>query len=88
MTQPQKAQTSTNNTNTETTPDNKSKYQLDRESTDAAAEKFLNAFRPNVDGCVKMIERFYETWENDVTNMDEQLFNQLKSESQTCANYF
>ena len=83
-----KAQTSTNNTNTETTPDNKSKYQKDRESTDAAAEKFLNEFRPNVDGCVKMIERFYETWENDVTNMDEQIFNKLKSETQTCANYF
>jgi hypothetical protein len=69
-------------------PDNKSKYELDREKTDAAVETFLNQFRPNVDGCVKMIERFYETWENDVTNMDEQLFNQLKSETQTCANYF
>lgn len=76
-------QTPTNNTNSK-----KSKYQLDRESTDAAAEKFLDEFRPNVDGCVKMIERFYETWENDVTNMDEKIFNQLKSETQTCANYF
>lgn len=74
-------------TTTPTTTSDKSKYQLDRESTDAAAKLFLDQFRPNVDGCVKMIEKFYETWENDV-NMDEQLFNQLKSESQTCANYF
>jgi len=79
--------TPANNANVETKP-SESKYQTDRKSTDAAAEKFLNEFRPNVEGCVKMIERFYETWENDVTNMDEQLFNQLKKETQTCANYF
>jgi DNA polymerase III gamma/tau subunit len=79
--------TPANNANVETKP-SESKYQTDRKSTDAAAEKFLNDFRPNVEGCVKMIEKFYETWENDVTNMDEQLFNQLKKETQTCANYF
>ena len=80
--------TSSTQTTTTTPTNNKSKYQLDRESTDDAAEKFLDEFRPNVDGCVKMIEKFYETWENDVTNMDEQIFNKLKSETQTCANYF
>ena len=75
-------------TTTPTTTSNKSKYELDREKTDEATEQFLKDFRPNVDGCVKMIERFYETWENDITNMKEELFNELKSETQTCANYF
>jgi hypothetical protein len=43
---------------------------------------------PDKSNCRKVISDFYDTWENKVYNIDDNLFNQMKEQVQTCVNHY
>lgn len=81
---------STSSTPTDTTkPETTSKtLNQERKEINNQVKKYLTDFRPEPKWCTETLEYFYETWENDINDIDGDLFNQLKKNSQTCANFF
>lgn len=52
------------------------------------AKNELQQFSATPESCVTTIELFYETWEDNITQMNPAIFDDLKKQSQICANYF
>lgn len=53
-----------------------------------SAKDELQQFSATPENCVTTIELFYETWEDNITEMNPEIFDKLKKQSQICANYF